>query len=606
MLESKEPPLVGAIRETREETGFIAPEDAEEPTLVDGDGFYALFKQRIRSPFIPTLDNENVAYAWAPLDAPPEPLHPGLRETIPLLAKDSAMPMVTTPNAGMPAFAGARKRIEDAMETADDMTPEGWRGLVNGLMEFFAEEAAEPEHVAADRDAEPHDNGEKLTERDRQQIGRVGTEHREEMPGGAFLMPASRKYPVKEKQGGDWAYSRKLLVAAAREARMHGHEALADRADTIRKREFGGAEDENGLTVDAEHDGPWMSCMSSDGATMYRNKNVPAKAEILGKTVDVDARLKAHEAAEWEALQQLLTPFREEKGREPDQAERELIYKLAHHGAGVPAEREFVSKEDGDGGKAWNAWCRGIETKIEKGPFSNEPDDADVRPIPHTHNELEATDVALDSALRLPLAFDKESVRTFDKDRRMHVEVSNLTKACVSPYRGEEIPGWQELGLDPNKIYKLLRDPDELEKAALTFNGIQILQRHIAVTADDPQQWDIIGTTGTDARYEHPFVKNSLYFWAQTGIDDVESNRKKEISAGYHYRPDFSKSGEYEGEHFDGVMRDIAANHIATVQSGRVGNEAIVADSLEELQWGAIETALLAIAQMPTAGPSSG
>ncbi len=71
------------------------------------------------------------------------------------------------------------------------------------------------------------------------QIGTEGSAHREEMPANVFLEPASRKYPVKEKEGGEWKWSRKLLLAAAREARMHGDELLAKRADEIRAREFG-------------------------------------------------------------------------------------------------------------------------------------------------------------------------------------------------------------------------------------------------------------------------------------------------------------------------------------------------------------------------------
>ncbi len=64
-------------------------------------------------------------------------------------------------------------------------------------------------------------------------------EHREDTPASVFLMPAARKYPVKTKQDGEYKYDRGLLLAAAREARMHGHGALADRADAIREREFG-------------------------------------------------------------------------------------------------------------------------------------------------------------------------------------------------------------------------------------------------------------------------------------------------------------------------------------------------------------------------------
>jgi 8-oxo-dGTP pyrophosphatase MutT (NUDIX family) len=651
MLEPKEPPEIGAIRETREETGWMAPEGTAAPTLIDGSGFYAIYRQRINSPFIPTLDHENIAYAWAPLDAPPEPLHPGLRDTIHLIAEDAAMPIATTPNAGMPAFAGARKRLQEAMDTADDMTPEGWRGLVNGLMEFFAEEAAEEEHQAQDapfgskihmprnlnitsrlerterdakeikknglkssgeqpreadgkfagtggRDESPEAAG-KLTKRDKSEIGRVGSGHREEMPAAAFLMPSSRKYPVKEKQGDDWAYNRKLLLAAAREARMHGHEALAARADTIRKREFGGAEDADGVAVDSSHDGPWMSCMSKDGSTMYRNKNVPETAEIRGRTVQVDERLKAHETAEWKALRTLLETFEEENGREPNDDERKLIYTIAHHGAGVVAERDLVSAEDGDGGKAWNAWCRGQESKIEKGPFENEPDDADVKPFPHGHGDLETTvDCALDA--NTTMALDRESVRSFDRDGRMRVEVAHISRACVNPYRGKEIPGWQELGLDPNKVYNLLRDPEELRKAAPTFNGIQILGRHVPVSVEDHQAWDIIGTTGTDANFDKPFLDNSLYFWTKDSIEDIETERKKELSCGYHYRPDMTTTGEYEDEegnrvHYDGVMREIVGNHLALVKDGRAGDDVVVGDSIEDMQWAVIERELLAM-----------
>ena len=44
---------------------------------------------------------------------------------------------------------------------------------------------------------------------------------------------------MKEESDGGWKYSRRLLLAAAREARMNGDEALAKRADEIRAREFG-------------------------------------------------------------------------------------------------------------------------------------------------------------------------------------------------------------------------------------------------------------------------------------------------------------------------------------------------------------------------------
>lgn len=74
----------------------------------------------------------------------------------------------------------------------------------------------------------------------KQEQGEANKNHaeREEQPAEVFLEPDTRKYPVKVKREGGWKYDRDLLLAAAREARMHGHEDLADKADKIRKKEF--------------------------------------------------------------------------------------------------------------------------------------------------------------------------------------------------------------------------------------------------------------------------------------------------------------------------------------------------------------------------------
>ena len=184
------------------------------------------------------------------------------------------------------------------------------------------------------------------------------------------------------------------------------------------------------------------------------------------------------------------------------------------------------------------------------------------------------------------IALDEKSAREFDLDGRMRVAQVNISKANVCPYLGSEIPGYEELGLRADKIYKLLRDPDELEKAAPTFNGIQLLMRHVPVSADDPKQWDVVGSVGTEAAFERPYLKNSLTVWTQPAIDAIESDEQKELSSAYHYRPDMTP-GVYEGEDFDGVMRDIVGNHLALVREGRVGADVVVGDSKEMLNMSA-------------------
>ena len=123
------------------------------------------------------------------------------------------------------------------------------------------------------------------------------------------------------------------------------------------------------------------------------------------------------------------------------------------------------------------------------------------------------------------LAFDR-SERFTDQDGHLHVRSTFLSKACVNPYKGSEIPGWQELGLDPDKVYRLFRHPDELTKAAPTFNNLRLLSRHTAVDAANPKEDLVAGSTGSEARFEYPYIVNSLVVWRAQDIADVESREK--------------------------------------------------------------------------------
>ncbi|MCK6993113.1 DUF2213 domain-containing protein [Enterobacter asburiae] len=177
------------------------------------------------------------------------------------------------------------------------------------------------------------------------------------------------------------------------------------------------------------------------------------------------------------------------------------------------------------------------------------------------------------------LAFDRATVRSFDNDGRLHIEMTPISKANICPYYGREIPNSKALGLLPDKIYYLLRDPEELKKAAPTFNNIPLLDEHIPVTADDPQKMSVVGSTGTDSDFAHPYLNNSLVVWDSNSIAGIESDEKKQLSSAYRYRADMTP-GVYEGQPYDGVMRDIVGNHVAIVIEGRAGPDVVVGDSL--------------------------
>lgn len=191
------------------------------------------------------------------------------------------------------------------------------------------------------------------------------------------------------------------------------------------------------------------------------------------------------------------------------------------------------------------------------------------------------------------LALDRESVRRPDKYGRLHVAVTNISKATVNPYLGREVPGWSELGLDPDRVYQFLRDPKELEKAAPTFNNIQLLRQHTPVSADDHQPWEVVGSTGTDAKFSAPYLTNSLVVWSAEAIKDIESGVKKELSAGYGWRPDMTP-GTFHGIRFDGIMREIVGNHIALVVDGRAGPDVVVGDSGEQVMAASKQIAAIA------------
>lgn len=176
------------------------------------------------------------------------------------------------------------------------------------------------------------------------------------------------------------------------------------------------------------------------------------------------------------------------------------------------------------------------------------------------------------------LALDEASLRTIDTDGRMHVQKAHISKANVCPYWGHEIPGYEELKLDPDKKYQLFRSPEALQKAANTSNGVQLMIKHIPVDADDHQPFDVAGAVGTDAVFNDPYLDNSLHIWSRDAIDGIEDESRRELSCGYHYVPVMTP-GTYKGVPYDGVMTEIVFNHVALVPEGRAGADVLVSDS---------------------------
>ena len=678
--EEGETPEQAADRESREEIGGKPSGEKkllDKVTTPTGMAFHT-FAQPVAAKFVPKLNGEHSGFCWSSLDQLPQPLHPAVAKTL---------------------------KTKLGSEAGEDMTPEDWAGLKDGLMKFLSEEEQEDEHAedAATVKFSPGkyevvDSSGKVIAVYPYDLQEFNLTKRQNAEAVAYREAKKAAKQAKDCEAYDAKLSQQEVDYGNGKPESHcsickydfkeggiSHcQLVEDPIDPNGWCKLFTPKNTYAVKIDHTHDGPWVSCMSKDGETMYVNRNLPETVEINGKIVDVVEDLVHHEVPELDEIRTRIEKFEEEHGRKPKTEEKKQIYLQSHNAAGTPSERQYC-KEQGIDWDALCAWFRGQESRIEKLTPRNPPKDADVKPIPHHHGDLEVTmdskqepehkveieydgdfnmagflrsiwrlgaqgssrnvvveedenpfksnfdgdgadkiwsakidgvDVlkesgaedtkvvqdeakwaALDRSIRasddkLVLALDK-SVREYDADGRLHVTVANISKANVCPYLGKEIPDEDgTLKLDPDKVYQLLRDPDELAKAAPTFNGIPVLREHIPVSADDHQPDEVIGATGTDAEFDDPYLRNSLVIWSQDDIDAIKSGEKRELSCGYRYKA-LMEPGEYKGVPYDGKMVDIIANHLAVCQEGRAGTDVRIGDKVpEELRWAAIEDAV--------------
>lgn len=180
------------------------------------------------------------------------------------------------------------------------------------------------------------------------------------------------------------------------------------------------------------------------------------------------------------------------------------------------------------------------------------------------------------------LALDRASVRSIDATSgHMHISSSVISGAAVNPYYGYEIPGYQNLGLQPDRVYNLLRDPEELAKGAQSFHGKPLHIVHRAQTAEDHDRMVVVGSVSNPV-WDEPDLKAELAVWDQEGIDGIENETLRDLSAAYAYTPDMTP-GTYQGQAFDGVMRNISGNHVTLCEDGR-HDRAIVGDAKPKSQ----------------------
>jgi len=145
----------------------------------------------------------------------------------------------------------------------------------------------------------------------------------------------------------------------------------------------------------------------------------------------------------------------------------------------------------------------------------------------------------------------------------------------VFPYLGSE------LGLNNNDVYKVYRPASELEKAIDSYKLIPIIDEHEYLGTDGmaPEEKGIHGTTGEQIVFDGKYLRATLMIYSEQ-LQKLIERGKIELSPGYQSSIEW-ESGEFEGEHYDCVQRNIFANHLALVDQGRSGSEVAIKDSFQ-------------------------
>ncbi|MEJ2897751.1 DUF2213 domain-containing protein, partial [Bordetella avium] len=152
-----------------------------------------------------------------------------------------------------------------------------------------------------------------------------------------------------------------------------------------------------------------------------------------------------------------------------------------------------------------------------------------------------------------------------------------ITKVGVFPYLGREIGA-----SDPDRIYQVYRPQEELEKpeTIASANLVPWIDEHEFLGKDGTpaEKKGVQGTTGETARFEYPYLRNSIKVYSEF-MKDLIDRGKVELSPSYRCRYEFTE-GTFDGKRYHAIQRDLRFNHLATVKEGRTGPDLAVQDCL--------------------------
>lgn len=168
--------------------------------------------------------------------------------------------------------------------------------------------------------------------------------------------------------------------------------------------------------------------------------------------------------------------------------------------------------------------------------------------------------------------------KIIDKNDFWLLRDNPMTKIGVFPYLGRQISP----ELEPDKVYQVLRPREELTRSETleSLKLIPLVNDHTMLGNKagftPAEEKGVHGTTGTNVQIKDDLITNDLKVFSEE-LKNLIENGKKDLSMGYSCKYDLTP-GEYQGEPYDAIQRDILYNHIALVDEGRMGKDVCVQD----------------------------
>ena len=165
--------------------------------------------------------------------------------------------------------------------------------------------------------------------------------------------------------------------------------------------------------------------------------------------------------------------------------------------------------------------------------------------------------------------------RKYDDNGWLEVADNPISKVGVFPYLGSEIGA-----PEPDRIYYVYRPADELsnQDTIESFKLLPFIDDHEWLGKDGTaaEKKGVQGFIGEQIRFEDPYLLGNIRVVSNAALTAIDSG-KIELSPGYKATYEFA-SGEFNGERYDAIQRNIRGNHLALVQEGRTGADVSVQD----------------------------